>query len=216
MDAAGLPGLTQLLLEWRGGDETALERLMPLVYADLRSIARRCLRDEKRGEALETTELVNEAYLRLVRSSQVQWRDRTHFFAMAARLMRRVLLDEARKRGFQKPRRRPRRPSSGASQETGQGAGDQPLPDRGAHRRGRNGGGVSRARRAPAPHGRAENAAGGAHGRPAPPASLAAGGVRRVAAEPPEHRHDLRDPQSGRRAVDRHRVHRGADAARDA
>jgi len=102
MNAAGLPGLTQLLLDWRGGDETALERLMPLVYADLRSIARRCLRDEKRGEALETTELVNEAYLRLVRSSQVQWRDRTHFFAMAARLMRRVLVDEVRKRGFQK------------------------------------------------------------------------------------------------------------------
>ena len=102
MNAAGLPGLTQLLLDWRGGDETALERLMPLVYADLRSIARRCLRDEKRGEALETTELVNEAYLRLVRSSQVQWRDRTHFFAMAARLMRRVLVDEVRKRRFQK------------------------------------------------------------------------------------------------------------------
>jgi len=102
MNAAGLPGLTQLLLDWRGGDETALERLMPLVYADLRSIARRCLRDEKRGEVLETTELVNEAYLRLVRSSQVQWRDRTHFFAMAARLMRRVLVDEVRKRRFQK------------------------------------------------------------------------------------------------------------------
>jgi len=102
MDAAGLPGLTQLLLEWRGGDETALERLMPLVYADLCSIARRCLRDEKRGEALQTTELVNEAYLRLVCSSQVQWRDRTHFFAMAARLMRRVLVDEVRKRRFQK------------------------------------------------------------------------------------------------------------------
>lgn len=101
MDAAGLPGLTQLLLEWRGGDETALERLIPLVYADLRAIARRCLRDE-RGEALQTTELVNEAYLRLVRSSQVQWRDRTHFFAMAARLMRRVLVDEVRKRRFQK------------------------------------------------------------------------------------------------------------------
>jgi RNA polymerase sigma factor (TIGR02999 family) len=102
MDAAGLPGLTQLLLEWRGGDETALERLIPLVYADLRTIARRCLRDEQRGEALQTTELVNEAYLRLVRSSQVQWRDRTHFFAMAARLMRRVLVDEVRKRRFQK------------------------------------------------------------------------------------------------------------------
>ena len=102
MDAAGLPGLTQLLLEWRGGDETALERLIPLVYADLRTIARRCLRDEQRGEALQTTELVNEAYLRLVRSSQVQWRDRAHFFAMAARLMRRVLVDEVRKRRFQK------------------------------------------------------------------------------------------------------------------
>ena len=94
--------LTQLLLEWQGGDETALERLIPLVYRELRQVARQCLRDERRGEALQTTELVNEAYLRLVRSSRVRWRDRTHFFAMAATLMRRVLVDEARKRNFQK------------------------------------------------------------------------------------------------------------------
>ena len=102
MVTARSPGVTDLLLEWRGGDETALERLIPLVYAELRTIARRCLRDERRGEALQTTELVNEAYLRIVRSSQVQWRDRTHFFAMAALLMRRVLVDEVRKRRFQK------------------------------------------------------------------------------------------------------------------
>lgn len=94
--------VTDLLLEWRGGNEAALDRLIPLVYEELRRVARRCLRHERPGNTLQTTGLVNEAYLRLVRSSRVQWRDRAHFFALTAQLMRRVLVDEARKRGYQK------------------------------------------------------------------------------------------------------------------
>lgn len=94
-------GVTELLQRWREGDSDALERLIPIVYRQLRTLARRCLRGERAG-TLETTGLVNEAYLRLARSSRVQWRDRAHFFAIAAQLMRRVLVDEARKRRFQK------------------------------------------------------------------------------------------------------------------
>lgn len=95
-------GVTQLLLEWRAGDASALERLMPLVYRELRRLARRCMRGEQPGHTLQTTGLVNEAYLRLVHSSRVEWRDRAHFFAIATQLMRRVLVDEARKRKYQK------------------------------------------------------------------------------------------------------------------
>jgi len=94
--------LTQLLLRWRSGDETALDQLMPLVYAELHRLARQCLRGERAGHTLQTTALVNEAYLRLIRSSQVQWQDRAHFFAVAAQLMRRVLVDEARTRNYKK------------------------------------------------------------------------------------------------------------------
>jgi len=90
--------ITQLLLQWRRGDESALEQLMPLVYEELRRLARQCMRGERAGHTLQTTALVNEAYLRLVHSSRVQWQDRAHFFAIAAQLMRRVLVDEARKR----------------------------------------------------------------------------------------------------------------------
>lgn len=102
MDGQPLEGVTQLLMEWRNGDESALERLMPLVYRELRMVARQCLRNERAGHTLQTTGLVHEAYLRLARVNQVQWNDRTHFFAVAAQLMRRVLVDEARKRGYQK------------------------------------------------------------------------------------------------------------------
>jgi len=94
--------ITQLLLQWREGDESALERLMPLVYRELRRLARQCMRRERAGHTLQTTALVNEAYLRLVNSSRVEWHDRAHFFAIAAQLMRRVLVDEARKRHDQK------------------------------------------------------------------------------------------------------------------
>jgi RNA polymerase sigma factor (TIGR02999 family) len=75
---------------------------MPLVYDELHRLARQCMRRERAGHTLQTTALVNEAYLRMVNSSQVEWHDRAHFFAIAAQLMRRVLVDEARKRRFQK------------------------------------------------------------------------------------------------------------------
>lgn len=100
---ASVPGdVTTLLLEWRAGDDSALNRLIPLVYRELRQIARRCLQREGAGNTLQTAGLVNEAYLRLVRCSRVQWRDRAHFFAVASQLMRRALVDAARKRNFQK------------------------------------------------------------------------------------------------------------------
>lgn len=94
--------ITQLLLQWRRGDESALEKLMPLVYEEMRRLARQCMRRERSGHTLQTTALVNEAYLRLVNSSRVQWQDRAHFFAITGQLMRRVLVDEARKRRNQK------------------------------------------------------------------------------------------------------------------
>ncbi len=89
---------TDLLLAWNKGDQTALDRLVPLVYAELRRLAHRYMRRERAGHTLQTTELVNEAYLRLVDCSRVHWRNRAHFLAVVAKLMRRVLVDLARKR----------------------------------------------------------------------------------------------------------------------
>ena len=94
--------VTGLLRAWRGGSESALERLMPLVYGQLRLIARRHLRHERPDHSLQATALVNEAYLRLVDVNRVDYHDRAHFFAMAARVMRRVLVDHARARRYQK------------------------------------------------------------------------------------------------------------------
>ena len=94
--------VTGLLLEWRQGDEAALELLMPLVHDELHRIAVRCMRGERRGHSLQATALVNEAYVRLVDAKRVHWQDRTHFLAMSARLMRRVLVDHARARLSQK------------------------------------------------------------------------------------------------------------------
>jgi RNA polymerase sigma factor (TIGR02999 family) len=91
-----------LLRAWREGDETALDALMPLVHDELRRIARGCLHGERANHSVQATELVNEAYLRLVDVRQVDWQDRTHFLAMSARLMRRVLVDLARARGADK------------------------------------------------------------------------------------------------------------------
>ena len=91
-----------LLRAWRGGDETALNALMPLVHDELRRIARRCLHGERANHSVQATELVNEAYLRLVDVQHVDWQNRTHFLAMSARLMRRVLVDLARSRGADK------------------------------------------------------------------------------------------------------------------
>src|SRR5262245_39299115 len=102
MNQQSVDDVTHLLLEWRSGDSSALDRLMPLVYDELRRLARRCLRGERAGHTMQTTTLVHEAYLRLIDADRVPWQDRAHFFAIAARLMRRVLVDEARKRQFQK------------------------------------------------------------------------------------------------------------------
>ena len=90
--------MTVLLRAWREGDETALNALMPLVHDELRRIARRCLYGERANHSVQATELVNEAYLRLVDVQHVDWQNRTHFLAMSARLMRRVLVDFARSR----------------------------------------------------------------------------------------------------------------------
>jgi RNA polymerase sigma factor (TIGR02999 family) len=94
--------VTELLLAWNSGDELALEKLMPLVYDELHRLAHRYLGGERQGHLLQTTALVNEAYLRLVDSSRVQWQNRAHFFAVSAQLMRRVLVDFARARNYQK------------------------------------------------------------------------------------------------------------------
>jgi RNA polymerase sigma factor (TIGR02999 family) len=94
--------ITQLLLEWRNGSERALEDLMPLVYAELRRMARNYMRRQSPGHTLQTTALVNEAYMRLVDSNRVNWQDRNHFFAVSAQLMRRILVDFARKKNSKK------------------------------------------------------------------------------------------------------------------
>jgi RNA polymerase sigma factor (TIGR02999 family) len=96
------PDVTALLLAWREGDEAALGRIIPVVQDELRQIARRCLRNERAGHTLQATALVNEAYVRLVDARRVNWQNRTHFLAMSARLMRRVLVDYARTKGAEK------------------------------------------------------------------------------------------------------------------
>jgi len=94
--------VTGLLLKWGQGDETALERLIPLVHRELHQIARRCMAGEGRGHSLQATALVNEAYLRLVDAKNVAWHDRVHFLSVAARVMRRILVDHARAGGARK------------------------------------------------------------------------------------------------------------------
>src|SRR5262245_9811124 len=96
------PAVTDLLLAWSSGDESALQELIPLVRVELRRLARRHMRAERSGHTLQTTALVNEAYLRLIDLNRVRWQDRAHFFAMSARVMRRILVDHARARGFVK------------------------------------------------------------------------------------------------------------------
>lgn len=92
--------VTQLLLAWSQGDQSAFEKLMPLVYEELRRVAQRYMRRERAGHTLQTTAVVNEAYLRLIDASQVQWQNRAHFFAVSANLMRRILVDYARSRNY--------------------------------------------------------------------------------------------------------------------
>jgi RNA polymerase sigma factor (TIGR02999 family) len=94
--------ITRLLLDWGGGDQAALEQLLPIVYQELRRLARHYMRGEREGHTLQTTALINEAYVRLVDHKNVRWQNRAHFFGVAAQAMRRVLVDHARARGYQK------------------------------------------------------------------------------------------------------------------
>ena len=94
--------ITEYLRAWEQGDDRALEQLLPMVYAELRSIAAKHLGGERSGHTLQPTALANEAYLKLRGLKNVPWHDRTHFFAMASRIMRRVLVDHARARSAQK------------------------------------------------------------------------------------------------------------------
>ncbi len=96
------PGITQLLFDWRGGKDSALENLIGLVYDDLRRLAKRYLRGERQGHTLQTGALVNETYMRLLGQRETDWQDRAHFFAVAARIMRHLLIDHARTRGYAK------------------------------------------------------------------------------------------------------------------
>lgn len=102
MAAPSPKGITQLLERWSHGDEAALEQLMPLVYSELRKLAGIYLRRERREHTLQPTALVNEAYLRLVDQQGIEWQNRAQFFGLAARLMRNILVDQARARRAEK------------------------------------------------------------------------------------------------------------------
>ncbi|MFO7695005.1 MAG: sigma-70 family RNA polymerase sigma factor [Vicinamibacterales bacterium] len=115
--------VTQLLLAWSHGDRAALDRLIPLVLSELRRLAHHYMRGERAGHTLQTTALVNEAYIRLIDASRVEWRDRAHFFAVSANLMRRILVDFARKRRYQK--------RGGSAVMIALGEGDVPSPQPG-------------------------------------------------------------------------------------
>jgi RNA polymerase sigma factor (TIGR02999 family) len=90
--------VTRLLIDWANGNQQALDELTPLVYRELRQLAASCLRKEREGHTLQPTALVHEAYLRLVSQKNPSWQNRAHFFGIAARLMRQILVDHARKR----------------------------------------------------------------------------------------------------------------------
>jgi|SRR5215216_1974239 len=94
--------ITELLVAWSEGDRSALDRLTPLVHAELRRLARSYLRRERQGHTLQTSALINEAYLRLIDQKNVRWKNRAHFLAITAQLMRRILVDYARSRQYQK------------------------------------------------------------------------------------------------------------------
>jgi RNA polymerase sigma factor (TIGR02999 family) len=94
--------VTALLLKWGAGDDAAVNELIPLIHQELHQIARRCMAGENAGNSLQATAVVNEAYIRLVDGKAVAWNDRTHFLAVAARVMRHILVDHARSRHYQK------------------------------------------------------------------------------------------------------------------
>src|SRR3954449_3303823 len=97
-------GISTLLRAWSGGDQSALEGLTPIVYGELRRLAHHYMRRERPGHSLQTTALVNEAYLRLVDYKRMQWQNRAHFFAVSGQLMRRILVDHARRRNLKRGR----------------------------------------------------------------------------------------------------------------
>jgi len=99
---AGTEDISMLLRAWSGGDQRALERLTPMVYKELHRLARRYMRGERPDHSLETTALVNEAYIRLVDYERMQWQDRAHFFAVSAQVMRRILVDHARRHNIKR------------------------------------------------------------------------------------------------------------------
>ena len=94
--------ITQLLAEWSEGNQSALDELYPLVYEELHRLARRYMSKERKGHTLQTTALINEAYVRLVDQRNVHWANRSHFFAISAQIMRRILIDHARRHAYAK------------------------------------------------------------------------------------------------------------------
>ena len=102
MTAPSPQEVTRLLRAWRDGDQGAFDRLVPVVYDELHRLAHRYMVRERAGHTLQTTALVNEAYFRLIDAKNVEWRDRAHFFAISANLMRRILVDYARSHGYKK------------------------------------------------------------------------------------------------------------------
>jgi len=94
--------ITRLLAEWSDGNQTALDKLYPLVYDELHKMARRYMKREREGHTLQTTALINEAYVRLVDQKHIHWQNRAHFFAISAQIMRRILIDHARRHDYAK------------------------------------------------------------------------------------------------------------------
>jgi RNA polymerase sigma-70 factor (ECF subfamily) len=99
---AALGDVSKLLLAWTGGEQSALDKLTPIVYRELHRLARRYMKGERTGHSLQTTALVNEAYLRLVDYKRMQWQNRAHFFAVSAQVMRRILVEHARRRNLKR------------------------------------------------------------------------------------------------------------------
>jgi RNA polymerase sigma-70 factor (ECF subfamily) len=99
---AALGDISKLLVAWTGGEQSALDKLTPIVYQELHRLARRYMKGERPGHSLQTTALVNEAYLRLVDYKRMQWQNRAHFFAVSAQVMRRILVEHARRRNLKR------------------------------------------------------------------------------------------------------------------
>jgi RNA polymerase sigma-70 factor, ECF subfamily len=102
MNSTSRQQITQMLVEWSNGDQAALDKIVPLIHSELHKLAHQYMRRERAGHTLQTTALVNEAYLRLVDQKNVQWQNRAHFFGIAAQMMRRILVDYARKQNYLK------------------------------------------------------------------------------------------------------------------